>query len=152
MNIKHNTSILLVAVAGLLLAGCGPVYQTQYRYQPPRAFAGRRCVNTCSAQFQACRMRCQEVNDRRTHYQQQQADFDYWSSHHHYHHFHPGYGPNPYSPGYYPDDDSFTYGDNYNYYADNGGCGCRATYNSCYQNCGGNVYSRRVCVAFCGKQ
>ena len=31
------------------------------------------------------------------------------------------------------------------------GCGCKINYRQCYSNCGGQVITHRVCVAFCDK-
>lgn len=47
---------ILLVVAGLLLASCGPMYETQYRYSPPADSEGRACVAHCDVGKTQCRI------------------------------------------------------------------------------------------------
>lgn len=47
--------LLWIAMA-LLLGACGPIYQTEYRYQPPLDEQGRACVAHCEAGKSQCRV------------------------------------------------------------------------------------------------
>jgi hypothetical protein len=45
----------VVALTALLLAACGPIYETQYRYHPPADSEGRACASQCQTSKLQCR-------------------------------------------------------------------------------------------------
>ena len=47
--------ITAAVLAGALLAGCNPRYQTFTSYTPPTDIAGRQCLAQCSSTRQTCR-------------------------------------------------------------------------------------------------
>lgn len=112
-------SLILVAV---LLVGCGPIYNTQYNYQPPKSQVGVMCVATCEANRGTCR----QMQDIQKENCEERADRDYhWCLKH----------KDPkdcYRQSCFSD---YTV--------------CDDQYRSCYQGCGGKITATQVCVAFC---
>ena len=47
---------LLIACLALLIAACGPIYNTEYRYAPPDTGEGRVCVASCETVRKQCRI------------------------------------------------------------------------------------------------
>jgi hypothetical protein len=46
---------LAIALIALLLAGCGPIYDTTYRYLPPSDPLSRPCITQCLTSRDSCR-------------------------------------------------------------------------------------------------
>src|SRR3990167_339271 len=103
-----------------MLSGCGPMYETQYKYIPPASNIGKMCTSQCvqskSMCQQMCEMRKQSCRrgERVRSGKKDDRKFDYLE-------------PN----------------------CDNIACDCTETFNTCYGACGGEVLERQVCVAFC---
>lgn len=55
----------LTALAGALifLGACGPVYKTDYIFQPPASLQGKMCVNQCTQIKQSCFTNCNLRNE-----------------------------------------------------------------------------------------
>lgn len=127
---------MLLAVFGLI-AGCGPIYTTDYIYHPPKTIAGKQClINAennkliCQQNCNTQRYRCEKEVRERARYEYEAyvsrrnvehkpikkslRDFEFWSS-------------------------------------CNQNCGCNASYMANYQLCGGKIDTISHCVAFCDK-
>jgi hypothetical protein len=128
------TSIALVT-AVITLSGCGPTYQTQYRYQTPSSWQGRNCVNQCLSQRTSCLTQCASQNQAC----RGMADLEALPAYANYAHNQQQAG----LPAY----------QNVNDFANtsqcNSDCGCHNTYRDCFSNCGGVVTAYTVCTAFC---
>ena len=59
MRVYRSPLIVVAAVVGVLLAGCGPRYQTFTSYTPPQDEAGRQCLAQCLSSRQLCRQNAQ---------------------------------------------------------------------------------------------
>ena len=117
--------ISILFIASLLLFGCGPMYQTVYHYRMPKNRSDRHCVSRCRIALSQCKTTCRIANQNCQN--QQLIAEDIASRHRHRH-----------------DDDFF-----YDTGDCNQSCGCRQTYNACYEDCGGKVIPESVCVFNC---
>ena len=130
------------AVLMLVMAGCGPIYETVYSYQPPRSAEGRMCTSQCHQINQYCKQNCelreqtcqgnaqQEANRqydsyvrerRRAHLEIKKSPSDFYSS----------YGCSSSSSC---------------------SSACDSNYRMCYTNCGGTITSHQECTMFCDQQ
>lgn len=134
-HFRKSLNLLSVALIGVTVASCGPIYNTTYTFSPPNSMQGRQCVNDCLAQKSHCSFRCQRDYEQCTFAAQDEAHHQYreWQRHHH--------------------------GDHSRYYNDfvdtsqcQQDCGCDNDYRQCYANCGGAVIPHTRCVAFCNKK
>jgi hypothetical protein len=114
-----------LALLSVFMVGCGPIYNTQYNYIPPRSSAGIMCINTCEVN----KSNCEHIQELKKDNCEYRSELDYrWcldhaSPEHKEHCYRRLCGGNSFR--------------------------CNAEYNRCYQGCGGVVEQQTVCVAFC---
>jgi len=129
--------ISFLALLAFALTGCGPVYETSYSYKPPKNWAGRKCTNRCLSRRSFCNMRCRRNYNicRSDALEDARPEFRAYVREQRHQRL--------------PIVKSLSD------FADFGtcqrGCGCTINYRQCYSNCGGQVITHRVCVAFCDK-
>lgn len=110
-----------------LLCGCGPIYNTQNIYKPPKSNAGMMCIATCESN----KGNCHEMRDM----QKQECDYR--------------------AEREYRDcqrDAERNHEDKnkcYHHYCSADYSGCDSQYDTCYQACGGIITQQQTCVAFC---
>lgn len=121
-----------------LLFGCGPIYKQEYSYVAPRTTAGTMCISQCVQNKNMCEQMCQMKNDNCR--AQARADAAYQFE---------AYKQERYAQGK-KIEKSFSNFDNS--YACSDTCNCRPTFNGCYSACGGQIVSKKICVAFCDKK
>ena len=114
----------------LCLSSCGPIYNTDYQFSPPRSEGGRACIFQCEQGRMQCRQ-IEELQARRcednSRYEQQRCRDDL------------RYNENRSPKWYECNEDSCD--PNYGR--------CDDIYRACYQSCGGEVNSVTRCVANC---
>jgi len=121
---------LVVIFLLFLLGGCGPVYRTVYTYQPPQDAQGMHCTMLCENIRMQCRTNetyriqsCEDEN-RIAHLEYERCvvmEYDYCW-------------------------------DNWTMFCGMGNYKrCDTDYRLCYQNCGGQIFSREVCVSGCDR-
>lgn len=127
--------LLLLAVAGLTLAACGPVYETEYRYTPPGDVEGRACVAHCEAGKAQCRVTADlRAENRQLRCEREAAqDFERCLT----------------TQGADPEKSKC-----HRRYCSEGDAGgdraqCADDYRVCFQGCGGVVDSSQVCTFNC---
>ena len=148
MRVSRHFPIAAVAVAGALLVGCNPRYQTFTSYTPPQDDGGQQCLAQCSSTRQMCRQSGQTLVQQCRTEAQTQAHIETVRRLAQYHielerHDDEGQGT-PELPG--------TASPNYS--RCNGEAAgverqCKADYDLCYQNCGGQITYTTHCVANC---
>ena len=119
--------------AGLALTGCGPVYQTDYSFTPPKTDSGRSCTYHCETVKQQCRQieelrvdRCEDQNR----WESQRCEDELYRK-----------------KG--RDSKWYECGSTQSCTADYEGCDSQ--YRACYESCGGRVDARTYCVSNCEK-
>jgi hypothetical protein len=131
---KHRLlGVVVTAMVALSTSGCGPVYRTHYSYAPPTEMAGRHCITQCDAIREMCRATAENRAAQERASCRQNATLRYAacmatakeSS-----------DRNACSSSAYCDTRADT---------DH----CELDYNRCYQDCGGTVDARRICVSGC---
>ena len=134
---KLSRFIFLVLLP-LLLTACGPIYKTQYSYQPPQSDTGRMCAAQCVQSRGMCQQMCRAQNNNCEMQAQENAAYSYHA-----------YVKAQQAAGkkIRKNIDDFD-----NSYMCNESCNCRSNFNLCYSTCGGKVTSRQICTAFCNKQ
>lgn len=130
-----RTKIFICTIILALLGGCGPVFQTNYSYVPPRSPMSKMCINQCVQNQSICEQMCQMKNQSCRIQAHQDALYQYES----YKHEQERLGL-PINKSV----SSFEYSGQCEQQ-----CGCTASFNTCYSACGGKVLESRVCVAFC---
>ena len=124
-----------------LSAGCGPIYETRYRYIAPQDQYGIACTNNCLMQRSNCKqscnfekMNCERLKDARAEADYYRAYSDYQMNKRLNQNLRP------------PERSAFT-----GYGCSSAACEelCNESHNMCYRNCGGQVMEYRECVAFC---
>ena len=128
-------SILFLAT---ILAGCGPIYRTEYAYVPPHSPTGKMCAAQCVQGKNACEQMCEMKNQNC----RLRAHQDALAQYHMYKQERKREGK-PLKKEIQDFDQS---------YLCSSSCDCESTYRACYSTCGGQVLERQVCVAFCNKQ
>jgi len=131
-------SLIFFVLSLGMLAGCGPIYNTEYAYVPPKSNMGKMCIAQCTQGKNMCEQMCQMQNDNC----RMQARMEAREEYREYRHDRREEGKR-----IRRNVSDF----------DQGGrcdrpCGCEPQFNSCYSACGGQVLERQVCVAFCDKQ
>lgn len=122
-----------------LLAGCGPMYETQYSFTPPSSPEGRMCVSQCQNSRTMCRQSCSMEQQACRNEARSRAMIEYQAY------------ANKQIANKQPVKKSPS---DFEYYSS---CGtsscesrCEADYRSCFADvCGGRITSRQVCTAFC---
>jgi hypothetical protein len=148
MRVFRPFPITAVVLAGAVLAGCNPRYQTFTTYTPPTDIAGRQCLAQCSSTRQTCRQsgqtliqQCRSQAQMEAHLETVRRAAAYSIKLERY--GNKGHGapelPGPASPNYARCD----------YEADGVEVQCKDDYDLCYQNCGGVVAYTPHCVANC---
>ena len=133
---RYRAAMLVLA---LLVAGCGPIYETVYSYQPPRSPQGRQCVGQCQQINQYCRQNCQlrETSCQATARQDASYDYDRYVRERQRHRQEIKKSPSDFDHSY----------------SCSSASSCEQTcgddYRMCYTNCGGVVTSREECTMFC---
>lgn len=111
----------------IILSGCGPVYETKSSYTRPNSPEGVACTFQCENSRLSCshnqdlKLQNCEANNRFAKFEYQQCIS---------------------KNGKDKCDEVFHLCD-----VDNNSC--KATYNKCYESCGGDVITRTVCVEDC---
>jgi hypothetical protein len=138
MRVSRHLLIAVATVVGALLAGCGPRYQTFTSYTPPQDDGGQQCLAQCSSTRQMCRQsgqtlvqQCRSQAQTEAHLEtvRRVAAYSIQLERH-------GDGrqeapelPGPASPNYSRCDGEAAGVEQQ----------CKADYDLCYQNCGGQV-------------
>lgn len=126
---------ILLFLITFILTACGPIYQTNYSYVPPKDFRGRQCINNCLEDKSMCNLHCSRVYQRCRSDAQAVAFPQYKQYVREQRRLH--------KPVIQTVDDFADYS------ACTSDCGCDNTYRQCYSNCGGKVIAKQVCIAFC---
>jgi hypothetical protein len=131
-------SIFSILCLAAMLAGCGPIYKTEYAYVPPRTDTGKMCTAQCVQGKNSCEQMCEMKNQdcRLRAHQDALTQFEMYKQER-------KREGKPLKKDVKDFDQSYTCGSS---------CNCEPTYNACYSACGGQVLERKVCVAFCDKQ
>lgn len=135
MRIDFATLIRLGAVIALAIAtaACGPVYRTTYDYIPPGDAAGKQCLNQCLQIFEMCRSTAENRASQERASCQQSATLAYAAC--------------VATAKSDLERSRCSSASSCNREADISHC--NSEYRLCYQNCGGTVTSREVCVSGC---
>jgi hypothetical protein len=148
MRVFRPFPITAVVLAGAIIAGCNPRYQTFTNYTPPTDIAGRQCLAQCSSTRQSCRQSGQTLIQQCRSQAQMEAHLETVRRAAAYSIELERYGngehgapelPGPASPNYARCDDESAGVE----------LQCRDDYDLCYQNCGGVVQYTTHCVANC---
>ncbi|MBK1644778.1 hypothetical protein CKO25_08970 [Thiocapsa imhoffii] len=115
------------------LLGCGPVYRTQYSYQPPTDANGRQCITQCAAIRELCRATMENRAAQERAVCQQTATLRYATC--------LATAKSDAERNACTNRDACRVSANTDR--------CDSDYNQCYQNCGGLVESTQVCVSGC---
>ncbi len=124
---KYNVVINIAGLSMALLAGCGPIYETQYTLQPPATQQGQMCVMQCEQIKNQCRNN-EQLRYQNCESQNQYARLELQRC------VNAGY-----SDCY--DGTIWCAGPEYDR--------CDAEHRGCFQNCGGAVFSEQVCIMGC---
>ncbi len=126
-------SIALILLSSLLiLAGCGPIYDTKYDLMPPSDEAGRFCVVECERINGDCRRDAQHRYDRCERDNREARDEFERCRRKHAENANKRCGSSA-STNYCSSDTA----------------SCDSAYRRCFQNCGGEIHTRQVCVFNC---
>lgn len=130
-------AVVVYALTALLVASCGPIYDTKYQFTPPRDPQGKMCATQCQQTQTYCRATCEANRQNCLAYERDRGrdayeDYVYQRRREH--------KPIKRTP------DSFV-----NTYNCSNSCEdtCAADYRQCYSTCGGRVTAHQVCTAFC---
>lgn len=134
---RHNRTILLVGlliVSSFSLIACGPVYRTTYDYIPPADTSGKQCLNQCLSIRELCRSSAENRASQERAACQQNATFAYVAC----------------MATAKTDSERSRCSAHSSCDRAADTSSCDHEYRLCYQNCGGTVTSRQVCVSGCG--
>ena len=135
---KKLLSTLTLISIGLFLTACGPIYNTEYSYVPPKSKIGKMCISQC----QQNKMMCEQMNASRKDACLSKArqdalyEFEIYKLQREKEKKSIDKTPRSFERTWQCNQDSQ----------------CKASFNSCYTTCGGDIYERKVCTAFCDKQ
>jgi len=127
------------AVLVLMMAGCGPIYETVYSYQPPQSPQGQMCAGQCQQISQYCRQNCRLKEDSCRANSRQEASYEYDR-------YVRERVRNRQEIKKSVSDFDHSYG-----CSSASGCEaeCGSDFRMCFTNCGGIVTSRQECTMFC---
>ena len=134
---KYRISFILIALLGMLTA-CGPMYNTEYSYIPPKSDISKMCTANCIQGKNACQQNCQLSHDDCVLRAKQMAFLEFKQ-----------YKDEQIRTRMLISRDEASFDKSYQCATS---CGCEPTFKSCYSACGGQVLERQVCVAFCDKK
>lgn len=135
----RKLSWIFIIVTTLIMAGCGPLYETSYSFAPPSTSQGKMCVLQCQQSKTLCQRLCTSDNSNCKLRARSDAQFQYEQY------------VSAQTAARQPV--TKTLNDFYNpFQCLPKSCHCAADYRSCFQLCGGDVTEQRTCVANCGKQ
>ena len=127
---KRQVAFFSTFITAIFLTSCGPVFETHYKFSPPKSSAGYACINQCDVS----RVQCLQLED----YQQRdctdQARYEASECRDNLYRYENR------KPKWYECGES-SCSVNYDQ--------CDASYRSCYETCGGNVDSETVCTSGC---
>jgi hypothetical protein len=128
---------LVCAVAAAVLAGCGPIYETQYQFTPPPDPQGKMCAVQCQQNQTYCRANCDMARQACLAYEHDRGMEAYER---YAYERHRARQPVKRTP------DSFV-----EKYRCSNSCeeGCADEYRQCFGICGGTVTSQQVCTFNC---
>lgn len=129
-----NRLLLLVLI--IALAGCAPVYKSEYNYAPPNNQMGKMCIAQCVQAKANCEQMCQ-INNANCRAQRRQEAFYQYETY--------KYERHRQGRKLKKNINDFDTGS----YSCSHSCNCVPSFNACYAACGGEVLERKVCVAFC---
>jgi hypothetical protein len=131
--------LLLAIVLAMSAAACGPIYNTTFQYVPPGDQQGRSCVRDCQSDKQECDFRVERVTYQCERDDEEQAEYAFRRY------------TRERAEAKLPlkkDVRDFMRHD----------CSgrasqkqerCNASFNMCFESCGGQVIEQQECVAFC---
>jgi hypothetical protein len=132
---KHIIAFSIIVLAAILTA-CGPIYNTEYSFIPPKSDVSKMCTAQCVQDKNNCQQSCRIDNENCRLRAQQSAIFEF----EHY--------KEEQKRREMPINKSISDFDRSS--SCNNSCECESTYRACYSACGGEVRENKVCVAFCG--
>ncbi len=132
-----RAAVIIAFFMAFGLTGCGPQYQTSYLYQPPPSAGARQCIAQCQGQRDYCRERVQDRYESCRSQRRQEAYYEYRA-----------YLREMERERKRPVYSLSSFDRSYQCSSSNSGQ-CTNSYNECYQNCGGRVTTRTVCVSNC---
>ncbi|GAB4392754.1 MAG: hypothetical protein Tsb005_08150 [Gammaproteobacteria bacterium] len=128
--------IMVLMALSAFLYGCIPVYETTYRYEPPTAARGKRCVAQCERAKEMCFSACQRKQQQCVQQQHIVAQQAYEA-----------YQQQQLAQGELVERDLESF---YNDKVCQSTCHeCEEHYRPCYELCGGQVIAEKHCVKNC---
>jgi hypothetical protein len=139
-------AVLMMGLVGLALAGCGPIYETQYAYTPAVTAEGRVCTAQCENTRSACTRNCDYSAELKKRECEDDARDEARAKYNRYvREQRQNNAPVKYDESHFLK----------TYQCSTSASACRnecvQTSNRCWQLCGGKVTSKQVCTAFCDK-
>ena len=124
----------------LLIAGCGPVYQTTYELRPPENYQGRVCSNQCSQTQQFCQQNCSSQIQMCEYNERLRSENEYY-----------GYVEQQRAANKKVVLTPESFYDSFRCSRSTETCQaqCESSYRSCFASCGGTVIPHTQCVADC---
>mgnify|MGYP001437329553 CR=1 FL=1 len=120
----------------LFISACGPIYNTEYTYVPPKSKVGKMCISQC----QQNKMMCEQLNESRKDAclakVRQDALYEYELYKLNQEKLKQPVLKSPRN------------------FEKNWKCSqtsqCQTNFKTCYESCGGEIHTHQVCTAFCG--
>ncbi|MEI6557994.1 MAG: hypothetical protein WCO00_06275 [Rhodospirillaceae bacterium] len=130
------------ALVMLVVAGCGPIYETVYSYQPPRSPQGQMCAGQCQQISQYCKQNCrlQEDSCKSNSHREASHEFDRYVRERQRNHQEIKKQVSDFDHSYSCSSSS------------NCEASCGSDFRMCFTNCGGVVTSRQECTMFCDQK
>lgn len=125
-------------IAALLLAGCGPIYSTDYQLVPPKSNEGRMCANNCLMSQQNCQLSCDNTNLQCEQAERYRAENEFLK-----------YQRDRLAAGKEVKRSESSFYSSYRCNTDDCKANCENTMRLCHTNCGGQVVPHTYCSAFC---
>lgn len=135
---------VMAGTLALVLAGCGPVYDTTYSYEAPPTGEGKLCANQCGQIEQLCKRNCTLERESCLAREREQARNDYED-----------YVRARRNSGAPVERDLDDFDRDYRCASSNVSMcesGCASDQRTCYATCGGKVTATTVCTAFCDQK